>query len=144
MPTLFHNIYFFHFPGNIPVIQLNYAALSFESPFDRDTVENCVREILGAVSRGVSGKKNVELTFTGIGRLTVRDSRVKMRFYKEFINQMDGTGKLLDSMQNVSRMVWVNLYFCSSVEKLSHSKKGKHPHLFSYIPLITNILRKYL
>lgn len=141
MPTLFHNIYFFHFPGNIPVIQLNYAALSFESPFDRDTVENCVREILGAVSRGVSGKKNVELTFTGIGRLTVRDSRVKMRFYKEFINQMDGTGKLLDSMQNVSR-VWVNLYFCSSVEKLSHSKKGKHPHLFSYMPLITNILRK--
>lgn len=142
MPTLFHKIYFFHFPGNIPVIQLNYAALSFESPFDRDTVENCVREILGAVSRGVSGKKNVELTFTGIGRLTVRDSRVKMRFYKEFINQMDGTGKLLDSMQNVSRMVWVNLYFFSSVEKLSHSRKGKHPHLFSYIPLITNILRK--
>lgn len=90
----------YHVPGNIPVIQLNYAALSFESPFDRDTVENCVREILGAVSRGVSGKKNVELTFTGIGRLTVRDSRVKMRFYKEFINQMDGTGKLLDSMQN--------------------------------------------
>lgn len=89
----------YHVPGNIPVIQLNYAALSFESPFDRDTVENCVREILGAVSRGVSGKKNVELTFTGIGRLTVRDSRVKMRFYKEFINQMDGTGKLLDSMQ---------------------------------------------
>lgn len=90
----------YHVPGNIPVIQLNYAALSFESPFDRDTVENCVREILGAVSRGISGKKNVELTFTGIGRLTVRDSRVKMRFYKEFINQMDGTGKLLDSMQN--------------------------------------------
>ncbi|XP_078323683.1 coiled-coil domain-containing protein 81-like isoform X2 [Crassostrea virginica] len=90
----------YHVPGNIPVVQLNFAALAFESPFDRDTVESCVREILGAVSRAVNGKKNVELTFAGIGRLTVRDARVKMRFYKEFINQMDGTGKLLDSMQN--------------------------------------------
>ncbi|XP_056013773.1 coiled-coil domain-containing protein 81-like isoform X4 [Ostrea edulis] len=90
----------YHVPGNIPVVQLNFAALSFESPFDRDTVETCIREILGAVSRAVNSKRNVELTFNGIGRLTVRDSRVKMRFYKEFINQMDGTGKLLDSMQN--------------------------------------------
>lgn len=90
------------FPGQIPVVQLNFAAMSFESPFDRDTVENCVKEILGAVSRAVGAKKNVELTFTGIGRLSLRDCKVKMRFYKEFINQMDGTGKLISSMQNVS------------------------------------------
>ena len=102
----------FCFSGNIPVVQLNFAALAFESPFDRDTVESCVREILGAVSRAVNGKKNVELTFTGIGRLTVRDARVKMRFYKEFINQMDGTGKLLDSMQNVSQKNIFTSYKC--------------------------------
>lgn len=45
-----------------------------------------MREIFGVVFRGVSGKKNVELIFIGIGRLIVRDFRVKMRFYKEFIN----------------------------------------------------------
>lgn len=90
----------YHVPGQIPVVQLNFAAMSFESPFDRDTVENCVKEILGAVSRAVGAKKNVELTFTGIGRLSLRDCKVKMRFYKEFINQMDGTGKLISSMQN--------------------------------------------
>lgn len=83
-------------------MQLNYAAMSFESPYDRDTVENCVREILGSVQRAVGNKRNVELNFIGIGKLTIRDSRVKMKFYKEFINQMDGSGKLLDSMQNVS------------------------------------------
>ena len=65
-------------------------------------VENCVREILGAVHRSVGAKKNVELTFAGIGRLQIRDSKVKMKFYKEFINHMDGSGKLLDSLQNVS------------------------------------------
>ncbi|XP_021352588.1 coiled-coil domain-containing protein 81-like isoform X3 [Mizuhopecten yessoensis] len=90
----------YHVPGQIPVVQLNFASMSFESPFDRDTVENCVKEILGAVSRAVGARKNVELTFTGIGRLSIRDSKVKMRFYKEFINQMDGTGKLMTSMQN--------------------------------------------
>ncbi|XP_060555877.1 uncharacterized protein LOC132716590, partial [Ruditapes philippinarum] len=89
-----------HVPGQIPVVQLNYAALSFESPFDRDTVESCVREILGAVQRAIGSKRNVELNFSGIGKLSIRDSKVKMKFYKDFINQMDGSGKLLDSMQN--------------------------------------------
>jgi len=76
--------------------------MSFESPFDRDTVESCVREILNAVQRAIGARKNVELSFNGIGKLSIRDSKVKMKFFKEFINQMDGSGKLLDSMQNVS------------------------------------------
>jgi len=86
----------------IPVVQLNYAAMSFESPFDRDTVENCVREILSSFQRAVGARKNIELVFTGIGKLTIRDCKVKMIFYKDFINRMDGSGKLVDSMQNVS------------------------------------------
>lgn len=89
-----------HVPGHIPVVQLNFAAMSFESPFDRDTVESCVREILGTVQRAIGTKRNVELNFNGIGKLTIRDSKVKMKFYKEFINSMDGSGKLLDAMQN--------------------------------------------
>ena len=71
---------FFHQTGQIPVVQLNYAALSFESPFDRDTVEACVKEVLQALSRSVGSKRNVEFTFHGIGRLTVRDSKVKMKW----------------------------------------------------------------
>lgn len=88
--------------GHIPTPPLNFAALAFESPFDRDTVESCVREIVGSVSRAVAARRNVELSFSGIGRLQIRDSRVKMRFYKEFIAQMDGGGEILESMQNVS------------------------------------------
>ena len=88
--------------GHIPTPPLNFAALAFESPFDRDTVESCVREIVGSVSRAVAARRNVELSFSGIGRLQIRDSRVKMRFYKEFITQMDGGGEILESMQNVS------------------------------------------
>ena len=90
------------FSGQIPVVQLNFAALSVESPFDRDTVEGCVKEVLGALARSVASKKNVEFTFTGIGRLQFRDSKVKMKFYKEFVNSMDGSGRMLESMKDVS------------------------------------------
>ncbi len=93
---------FFLFSGQIPVVQLNFSALSFESPFDRDTVEACVREVLNAVSRSVASRKNVEFNFSGIGRLQIRDSKVKMRFYKEFLNSMDGSGRLIDALKDVS------------------------------------------
>lgn len=88
--------------GQIPVVQLNFSVLSMESPFDRNTVEACVKEILQALSRSLSLKKNVDFVFSGIGRLQIRDSKVKMRFYKEFINSMDGSGKLVESMKDVS------------------------------------------
>ncbi|KAH9525099.1 Coiled-coil domain-containing protein 81 [Bulinus truncatus] len=86
--------------GSVPVLPLNFSSISFESPFDRDTVERCVKDIIHGVSRALAVKRNVELRFTGIGRLTVRDGKVKMKFYKEFISELDSTGKLVDSMMN--------------------------------------------
>lgn len=83
-------------------MQLNFAALSFDSPFNRDTVEACVKEVLGALARSVGAKKNVEFTFNGIGRLQIRDSKTKMKFYKDFVNSMDGSGKVVDAMKDVS------------------------------------------
>ncbi|ESO84113.1 hypothetical protein LOTGIDRAFT_229612 [Lottia gigantea] len=97
-----HGLHFtkYYVPGQIPVVPLNYSSLSYESPFDRDTVESCIRETLNAVNRALSNKKNVEILFNGIGRLSIRESRVKMKFFKEFINHCDGSGKLIDSLQN--------------------------------------------
>jgi len=88
--------------GQIPTATLNFSALSLESPFDRDTVESCVKEVVNAASRSLGTKRNVEFTFTGIGRLYVRDSKVKMVFYKEFLNSVDGSGKLVDALKDVS------------------------------------------
>ena len=53
-------IFFFCMVGQIPVVQLNFAALSNETPFNRDTVESCVKEVLQALSRSVQAKRNVE------------------------------------------------------------------------------------
>ena len=90
--------------GQIPVVQLNFAALSNETPFNRDTVESCVKEVLQALSRSVQAKRNVEFHFAGIGRLSIRESKVKMKFYKEFLRSMDGSGSLVHALSNVSQL----------------------------------------
>jgi hypothetical protein len=76
--------------GQIPIIQLNFSVLSAESPYDRDTVERCVKEVLLSLSRSVQSKRNVEFSFTGIGRLAIRDSKVKM----------NGSGTLAEALKN--------------------------------------------
>lgn len=95
---------YFTFLGHIPVVQLNYTVLSMESPFDRDLVERCVKEVLQAVSKSVQKNSNVEITFSGIGRLNVRNSKAKMRFFKEFITSMDKSGNLMNAFM-VSQVI---------------------------------------
>ena len=104
------------------MLPLNFASISFESPFDRDTVERCCKEIVSSTARALAAKRNIELCFTGIGRLTIREGRVKMKFYKEFINEMDVSGKLVDTMMNVSEIdryliycMMIVSYICSSL-----------------------------
>ncbi|XP_058519688.1 coiled-coil domain-containing protein 81 [Ochotona princeps] len=89
-----------HTPGDIPVVPLNFVMISLGGPFSRDTVEGCVKETLLYLSRIISIKQNVEFTFKGIGVLVIRDSKVKMRFYKDFLCTMDGSGTLMKALAN--------------------------------------------
>eukprot|EP00795_Rhopilema_esculentum_P017226 gene17226-8778_t len=90
----------YHTDGQIPVVSLNFAAISQETSMERDTVEGCVREMLQALSRSVQTKKNVEFIFPSIGKLSIKDSRVKMKFYKDFLQNIDGSGALVNAMRN--------------------------------------------
>uniref|UniRef100_A0A8C6X5M6 Coiled-coil domain containing 81 n=1 Tax=Naja naja TaxID=35670 RepID=A0A8C6X5M6_NAJNA len=87
-------------PGDIPIVQLNFIVLSLDSPFNREMVEGCVRETLLSFSRSIATKQSVEFTFKGIGVLIVRDNKVKMKFYKDFLHTMDGSGTLLKALTN--------------------------------------------
>ncbi|XP_069495838.1 coiled-coil domain-containing protein 81 [Ambystoma mexicanum] len=89
-----------HATGDIPVVPLNFMALSLGSSFTRDIVEGCVKETLQLFSRSIAIKRNVEFTFTGIGVLIIREGKVKMKFYKEFLHSMDGSGNLLKALVN--------------------------------------------
>lgn len=86
--------------GNIPVHPLNYCAIANETAFSRDDVELCIKHILQVMNRSIQSRKNVEFTFNSIGKLQIRDSKVKMKFFKEFINNFEESGKIIADMQN--------------------------------------------
>ncbi|KAK5874180.1 hypothetical protein PBY51_019152 [Eleginops maclovinus] len=85
---------------HLPVVQLNFAAVSQETPFSRDMVEGCIRETLLLLFRALASEKNVFLIFQGIGVLSFRNNKVRMKFNRDFINAMDGTGRLLLAFNN--------------------------------------------
>ena len=65
-----------------------------EMGLERDVVEICIKEILSAFNRAVNTRKNVDLTFQNIGRLVIKDGKAKMKFTRDFLKTMDGTGTL--------------------------------------------------
>ncbi|XP_075994603.1 coiled-coil domain-containing protein 81-like [Genypterus blacodes] len=79
----------------IPVVQLNFSAVSHESPFSRDVVEGCVRETLLLLFRALASEQHLLLTFPGVGVLSFKNKKVRMKFNRDFVNAMDGSGRLL-------------------------------------------------
>ncbi|XP_051882517.1 coiled-coil domain-containing protein 81-like [Pristis pectinata] len=89
-----------HVSGDIPIVELNFTFLALESPYDRDTVEGCVKETLQIMNRYIACNRDVNFTFKDIGVLTIRNNKVKMKFYREFLNAMDGSGNLVKALSN--------------------------------------------
>jgi len=61
---------------HLPVVQLNFAAVSQETPFSRDVVEGCVRETLLLLFRALASEQNIFLIFQGIGVLSFKNNKV--------------------------------------------------------------------
>jgi nucleoid DNA-binding protein len=89
-----HALKFTHYPinGSIPVHPLNYSFIQTQSTYTRDQIEQCVKHVLQVFNRSVAAQRNVEFTFSRIGKLQIRDGKVKMRFFKDFVNAVDGHG----------------------------------------------------
>lgn len=88
--------------SGVPVVPLNFSALSAEGPFHRDAVERCVRETLLLLLRAAATRPSVSHAFPGIGLLTFQQSRVQMQFSRDFISALDGSGKLSSASASVS------------------------------------------
>lgn len=80
--------------AQVPVSSLNYTVLSNESPFDRDTIELCIKEVLLALNKYISQQRHIVFVFPGIGKLLIRDFRARMKFYREFVASVDGSGEV--------------------------------------------------
>lgn len=98
-----------HYPvnGSVPVHPLNYFHIQTQSTFSRDQIELCVKHVLQVFNRSIAAQRNVEFTFARIGKLQIREGKVKMRFFKEFIQSVDeAAGKhVIEAMCNVFSLI---------------------------------------
>lgn len=78
------------------MVPLNYTVVSNEGSYNRDSVQLCVKEILSAMSRCLSVRKSINLDFIEVGRVIVKDSKIQMKFFRDFIRQFDSNGELED------------------------------------------------
>ena len=85
----FHGFAFYLVAGNIPIVPLNFTAISREGSYSRDTIELCIKEVLLAMSRCLFSKKSVQLDFYAVGRLIIKSSIAKMAFFHDFIKKLD-------------------------------------------------------
>ena len=81
-----------------------------------------MKEVLQAVSRSLHVRRNVEFIFSGIGSLSIRDARVKMKFSKEFVKSMDNTGELVNALRNVCLFSDIKLSRCQNGFRTSSGK----------------------
>ncbi len=74
-----------------------------QSNYTRDQIEQCVKHVLQVLNRSITAQRNVEFTFTRIGKLQIKNGKAKMKFFKEFISEVDeNAGKqIIDNMCNV-------------------------------------------
>ncbi|CAF1372537.1 unnamed protein product [Adineta steineri] len=87
--------------GSIPVHPLNFFFIQTQSIYTRDQIDLCVKHVLQVFNRSIAAQRNVEFTFTHIGKLQIHNGKVKMRFFKDFVSSVDENGKLIiDNMCN--------------------------------------------
>ncbi|KAF6732670.1 Coiled-coil domain-containing protein 81 [Oryzias melastigma] len=79
---------------HLPVVQLNFAAVSQDSPFSREVVEGCFRETLELLYGALASQKHVSLPFKGVGILSFNNNKVQMKFNRDFLNAMSRTVRL--------------------------------------------------
>ena len=91
--------------GEIPVIQLNFVALSYELNMDRDFVEASIKEVVNALSRAIEQTGSAEFGLTTVGNLVIQNGVAKMKFLPSFIEQIDQTGGLARYLSKVRTLI---------------------------------------
>ena len=98
----------YHVPGEIPVLQLNFTALSYELNLDRDLVEASIKEVVNALSHRIEQNRSCEFAFTTIGNLSITNGTAKMKFLPAFLEKMgqrEGALGVMEDRPNTANSV---------------------------------------
>lgn len=89
------------FLGEIRIVPLNIMTVSLESSLRREIVQDCLRETLLYLLGLIAAEQPVAFVFNSIGILQIHNKNVHMTFFKEFLEAMDGSGKLAKAISIV-------------------------------------------
>ncbi|XP_025902334.1 coiled-coil domain-containing protein 81-like isoform X3 [Nothoprocta perdicaria] len=85
-------------PGDVMVLPVYHHKMRLEPFFRKRTVEQCMGETMICFSHLLGCEYDVDFVFRDIGVLVIREKRVQMRFYKEFLDTLDQTGTLAEAL----------------------------------------------
>ncbi|XP_065648367.1 coiled-coil domain-containing protein 81 isoform X4 [Hydra vulgaris] len=75
-------------PGDIPVIPINYSALSHNLNISRDVVEASIKEVINAFAHSIEYNPTCHLGFTTLGSILIHNNLVKMKFLPCFLEKI--------------------------------------------------------
>eukprot|EP00117_Sycon_ciliatum_P023420 scpid33816/ scgid1235/ Coiled-coil domain-containing protein 81 len=122
--------------GDVPVVPLNLSSVASDSPYSRTTIQEVVELIVREIPRALHKGKKVDLLMNGVGRLRICNRDAKFRFFREFLNTLDSSGKTeqvfrLDTRGSVADPSVMSRNHASTVPSRSTSSTVVLPRLVS-------------
>lgn len=83
------------FLGHKQAEPLKYARIASDISVPRKRVQACIEETVHLFCRCLESGKNVAFVLKHIGMLVIQGSNVKMRFYRDLLQRLNGTAQLV-------------------------------------------------
>lgn len=88
--------------ADVTVVPLRCEELSACAQLPFTMVQCCVYETVTSLFRAISKRQDTDFIFKAIGILSIRNREVTMRFFDDFLLNVDGSEKVLEALLSVS------------------------------------------
>ncbi|XP_063189250.1 coiled-coil domain-containing protein 81-like [Chroicocephalus ridibundus] len=85
-------------PADVTVVPLRCEELSACAQLPFTMVQCCVYETVTSLFRAISKRQDTDFIFKAIGILSIRNREVTMRFFDDFLLNVDGSEKVLEAL----------------------------------------------
>ncbi|KAK2529683.1 hypothetical protein Q9233_006850 [Columba guinea] len=91
-------------PGRQDVEQLPFAQIASENAVSEGTVQLYMKRTAHLFHACLENRENVAIIWRDVGMLIVQGKDVKMRFYLDFLERLNGSGKMLQALLEMPEM----------------------------------------
>ncbi|KAK2523262.1 hypothetical protein Q9966_012151 [Columba livia] len=91
-------------PGRQDVEQLPFAQIASENAVSEGTVQLYMKRTTHLFHACLENRENVAIIWRDVGMLIVQGKDIKMRFYLDFLERLNGSGKMLQALLEMPEM----------------------------------------